>query len=300
MPDVVRLLRQLLPEPVGSEASIRHWFESEPPRARFVALGVEDAGELAGIGWAGLEWQTSEPGVASAWAGVREDARRRGLGTELADRLEAHLAGVGARTVETFAGEGSRGLRFAHARGYRDCRVERLSSVDPREVDYAEPDALEAALAAEGLRVEPLEALRNRPADLHALDAATAVDVPADHPEDDLRYEEWLVGTYAEPDLSWDGSRVAFQGDRPVAFTLLQVEPDTGRAENDMTGTLREYRGRGLARLVKLSALRWAAENGVVDLWTGNDETNTAMLAVNERLGYRPRARLVSLEKALR
>jgi RimJ/RimL family protein N-acetyltransferase len=56
---------------------------------------------------------------------------------------------------------------------------------------------------------------------------------------------------------------------------------------NDMTGTLRSFRGRGLARLAKLCQLEWAARNGIVSVVTENDETNAPMLAVNTRLGYR-------------
>jgi RimJ/RimL family protein N-acetyltransferase len=59
------------------------------------------------------------------------------------------------------------------------------------------------------------------------------------------------------------------------------------------TATGREYRGRGLALAVKLASTRWAAENGITQLVTTNDETNAPMLAINRRLGYRPAGRRV-------
>jgi RimJ/RimL family protein N-acetyltransferase len=52
-----------------------------------------------------------------------------------------------------------------------------------------------------------------------------------------------------------------------------------------MTATVPEHRGRGLARLAKITALRRA---GARFAYTGNDESNLPMLAVNTRLGYRP------------
>ena len=55
-----------------------------------------------------------------------------------------------------------------------------------------------------------------------------------------------------------------------------------------MTGTLRDYRGRGLALLVKRATLVNAARRGVEFVSTENDETNGPMLRVNEKLGYRP------------
>ena len=44
---------------------------------------------------------------------------------------------------------------------------------------------------------------------------------------------------------------------------------------------------------MKRASLRWAAENGIRAVWTTNDETNAAMLAINRRLGYVSRMRRV-------
>jgi RimJ/RimL family protein N-acetyltransferase len=64
------------------------------------------------------------------------------------------------------------------------------------------------------------------------------------------------------------------------------------------TGTLRAYRGRGLALAVKLASIRWAREHGITSMSTHNDETNAAMLAINRRLGYRPAGRRVEWIRA--
>jgi GNAT superfamily N-acetyltransferase len=295
-----RLLYEVSPElPAGSAPAMRHWLASHPERARFRCLVAEEDGEVVGWAHAFIHWQTSVQGAAKGWVAVAEAHRRRGIGGRLAAAVEDHLERGGARRIETYAHDGSEGHAFAERRGYRVVRRESYSWIDPRTVDVGEFRALEAAKAAEGFRVGPLEELGDRPRDLHALDAATTEDVPAAFPEDDLRYEEWLEGTLGEPDLDWEGSRVVFTGERPVAFTLLNVDREARRAENDMTGTLAELRGRGLARLVKLSSLVWAAENGIEDVSTGNDASNAAMLAVNRRLGYRERAVRAWLVKEL-
>jgi GNAT superfamily N-acetyltransferase len=57
-----------------------------------------------------------------------------------------------------------------------------------------------------------------------------------------------------------------------------------------MTGVRRAYRGRGLARLVKVASLRRARERGLTEAYTGNDESNVPMLRVNASLGYQPYA----------
>jgi RimJ/RimL family protein N-acetyltransferase len=75
------------------------------------------------------------------------------------------------------------------------------------------------------------------------------------------------------------------------------VDLEGDRAGNGFTGTLRAYRGRGLARLAKLASIAWAAEQAIDSIVTENDETNAPMLAVNTSLGYRPFATWLSFVK---
>jgi RimJ/RimL family protein N-acetyltransferase len=71
-----------------------------------------------------------------------------------------------------------------------------------------------------------------------------------------------------------------------VAFTYLYV--CGARAQQGFTGTVREYRGRGLATAAKRRALRTAAARGVTRVTTSNVEENAAMRGVNRKLGFEP------------
>ena len=104
---------------------------------------------------------------------------------------------------------------------------------------------------------------------------------------DDVSFEQWLEDYWRHPDTDLDASVAAVIEDRPVAFSHLRIAPG-GRAVTDMTGTLRDYRGRGLALLAKRATLVNAAGRGVELVSTENDEKNAPMLRVNEKLGYRP------------
>ena len=74
----------------------------------------------------------------------------------------------------------------------------------------------------------------------------------------------------------------------PIAIAYVILDPESRRAFSAYAGTLRAYRGRGLARLAKLGVMRRLAELEVTLALTENDETNAPMLAINQRLGYRP------------
>jgi GNAT superfamily N-acetyltransferase len=78
---------------------------------------------------------------------------------------------------------------------------------------------------------------------------------------------------------------------------MIRVDRPSGRAHNNLTGTLRPYRGRGLATVLKSHSLHRAAALGATIAVTDNDETNAPMLAVNAKLGYRPFARRLIWER---
>ena len=112
-----------------------------------------------------------------------------------------------------------------------------------------------------------------------------------------LPLEEWKSEFWRSPILDDDASLAAFVDGRLAALTMIRIDRPSGRAQNNLAGTLREFRGRGLATLLKSHSLRRAAELGVTIAITDNEEANAPMLAVNTRLGYRPFARRLTWER---
>ena len=72
---------------------------------------------------------------------------------------------------------------------------------------------------------------------------------------------------------------------------MMLSDPESGRGDSGMTATARRARGRGLAWLVKHHGLARAAARRA-RAWPSRrtTSTNAPMLAVNQRLGYRPAA----------
>jgi GNAT superfamily N-acetyltransferase len=110
---------------------------------------------------------------------------------------------------------------------------------------------------------------------------------------------DWWNSPDNAPELSW--ALVDATGSTPVvaAFTNVQADRSRHRAWSAMTATRPDYRGRGLARWLKQKMLNEAAAAGITEALTANDASNRPMLAVNEALGYRPRARTVRVERRL-
>jgi GNAT superfamily N-acetyltransferase len=92
-------------------------------------------------------------------------------------------------------------------------------------------------------------------------------------------------------------STVVLRDGEPTALCWLKGDPALGRHGVELTATAAQWRGQGLARLAKLSALSLAQRAGVRWVGTANDERNAPMLAVNRRLGHLPLPALLLYER---
>jgi GNAT superfamily N-acetyltransferase len=281
----VEVLRASARDWLHSPASLLHRLASHPSRARQRAWVAEVDGQVVGFARARLRWEVSERSLGWLWIGVRPEHRGESLGGTLYDLAATHLLAAGAERLETYTAEPA-GRAFLEERGFREQGAEPILRLDLAGADVSEFPALEQAKGAEGFRLVPLAEVLDRPRELHALYAVASEDVPEESTVDDIRFEEWVSECLEDPDLSGEVSAVVLHDETPVSLAFV-VSDGEGRAANDLTGTLPEYRRRGLARLVKLASIRWAAANGVEWILTSNAEANAAMRALNESLGYR-------------
>jgi GNAT superfamily N-acetyltransferase len=263
----------------------RHALAAIPDRARPQRLVAEAGGGVVAWSPALFAFESARTDTGFAGVTVAPAVRRRGVGSRLLERALDHLRAGGATRASSEAWEDD-GRRFLERRGFRQTFERRLSALDPRDVRRGEVERARAAAALEGYEVVPFSACE--PEEVHAVDAVASRDIPGDDAMDDVRFDEWHARHWRHPLRSLEGSLAARHDGRVVAVTFLRVDGDRGRAMNDMTGTLPEHRGRRVATLLKLVQAEWLAEHGVASVVTENDETNRAMLAINERLGFRP------------
>jgi GNAT superfamily N-acetyltransferase len=262
-------------------AGIRHRLAALPPRAHRATWVAEVDDAIVGWGEAEFDWTAERSDVGTLWVLVDPSHRRRGYGSELFERGAEHLHAHDAGELRSWSF--AEGETFLEQRGFQRARVERLSAVDPRTVDTSGLDSLPP-----DVRVVALADVLDRLPEVHALFAEAFADMPADHPERNVPYDEWLSETIGDPHLSREGSAVVLVTDEPAALSWVGVDREHGFAEQHLTGTARAHRRRGLARFAKLAVARWCAREGIVRLATGNDSTNAGMLAINTELGFRP------------
>ena len=286
---IVAMLREAQPNNVVSSGSWLHRVRTVPERARHACWVAELDGAVAGYAFGFLDFFGSGRAMICNVT-VANSERARGVGAALFERVRTHALELGAESLIASFVENDTGVAFARARGFEESRAETDAVLDPATVSDLPPAGIDLRAVAD---VDPHL--------VYSVDIAATRDLPWTEPiEEDMPYEEWVGHVLEHPLFTADGSFVALVDDVAAAVSLLIVDEASSRAANMFTGTLREYRGRGLGLAVKLASIAWARERRIARMVALNDETNAPMLAINRRLGYVPAGRRVEYSRSLK
>jgi GNAT superfamily N-acetyltransferase len=290
-----------LAEEVCTPAWLVHQRRMMPSRGKSMWLVAVMGREPVGLAREDPQIFASRLGVRRTWVGVRPDVRSRGIGGQLWAAVERHARQIGARTLRSWAvGEGSPGEQFLRARGFKLVERELQSWVDPSSLDETQLERVVATAAERGFRVVGLDRMiSSREADLRRVFLGADGDAPGHAASQPVAAGTFRRVILQNPLLDLECSTVVLHGDEPVALSWLKGDREVGRYGVEFTGTASSWRGRGLAYLAKLSALRLVARAGVRWVGTANDQNNAPMLAINRRLKHRPLPDLLIYEREL-
>lgn len=299
---IVRISNQYDSEPVSVDEYLRqhHNWVATDPRAKFVA---EHDGQVVGFVHSRRR-ASMTPGVFFATAYVDPDHKRQGAGTLLARAAEEFALSQGATAVTAFVPESDPdGTDFAKRRGYTLGRhlFESVMSVD--NVSDAEIDSECAQVSeATGLRFTNLAEVGQTPHTedlIYEIGSECDLDEPGTQDFGAMSREDYQRVVIEAPFFTPEGVILALDGAHWAGIHVLGplLDSDVADFTVDFTGVRRPYRGKGVARALKLLGVKHARSKGGTKLITHNDSTNAAMLAVNQRLGYEPRPGLLLMKK---
>jgi GNAT superfamily N-acetyltransferase len=259
----LRVLRHAGGQPVG-QAELAH-LDFDPPGSLHLRLWVSPAARGVGHGAALLAW---------AQAAARQ-AGRRGLVATVPDTDPA------TRT-------------WGEQRGFRFVLHRFASTLDLGTVDH---NALARPLPP-GVRLADLNTEADRPGYLAWLTDRLWETPDLGHLP---RWSEAQVRAmlrWDTPDCrpEWHVLALDAAGQRLGVSILVPIRSGL---YNEFTGVVPAWRGRGLARALKLEAIRRARAAGYTRMLTNNHSANAAMLRVNAALGYRPQAGAWELQQTL-
>ncbi|MDX3454836.1 GNAT family N-acetyltransferase [Streptomyces sp. ME02-8801-2C] len=275
-----RVRRIILPFILSNAESVAYDIAHTHPEARFQALVAEEDGEVIGTAQTGVVYDSAEPGQGFVNVYVHPEHLRRGAGTLLVRTAEQHLAAAGVTKSFAWVLDAPDNRAFAERHGYRSSR-----SAHFLLLDLANRELPPLQDPPPGVEIVPASDFAADPRPLFDLDAEVSSDEPSDVDYEFTDYEAWLSETWQHPLFSSELTSVAVVDGRPAAFSAARTDGST-RYGTVMTGTAREFRGRGLAKLAKNDSLHRARAAGYTQALTGNDAGNGPMIAINKWFGY--------------
>lgn len=276
----VRVRRAALPFMVTTPEQVAFELRTAHPDKKMRLLIAEEDGEVIGTAYAGIAYDSTEPGQSYVTPHVHPDRRGRGAGSLMLRAAEEHLAAEGATAVYAWAMDTPESRTFAEKRGYRPTRSAHFQRLDLANGPLPQLQELPA-----GVELRTAADFLDDPRPVFEADAEATSDEPGDISVDFSDYEDWVNHTWNQPLLDRGLSTVVMVDGRVAAFTAAQTDGLT-RYASGMTGTLRAFRGRGFAKLAKTDSLHRARAAGYTEAFTSNDADNGPMLAVNKWFGY--------------
>jgi GNAT superfamily N-acetyltransferase len=281
---VARVRHASIPYLVTTGESVLFATENAHPAQKYRLLVAESGGEVIGAAHVSLAHESREPGQGTVTPHIHPGHRGRGAGSLLLRTAEQHLAAEGATRVYAWVTDEPRERAFAERHGYAPRRPARFLRLDLVGGPLPDPAGLKPLAAGFELCTAADFAADPRP--LFETDAEVSADEPGDISAELGDYQDWLRQTWNHPCLDRDLTSVVVAPDgRIAAFTAAHSDRAT-RYVTGMTGTLRDFRGQGFAKLVKTDSLRRARAAGHTEAFTSNDAGNAPMLAVNRWFGY--------------
>lgn len=228
-----------------------------------------------------------------------------GVGDLLLDRLAEDLRAAQAIAVwhRNFA-QSTAVLDFLAPRGFAETKRMQDFRLNLAAFDFAAWQAVREQVAARGITITTYaeEAAHDSEClpKLHAFLNTVKADDPARQPYIPAPYESavrWCASEAFLPDAAF----IAKDGDRYVGFTdLIRYELLPNGIAPGFTWVAQEYRRQGLATALKLTALDYARAHGYQVMRGFMFPQQAAMLALNDKLGFRQQYEYVTVEKLLR
>jgi mycothiol synthase len=271
---------------------LAHDDASRDPRyhhAAFVAEITEDDSILmVGIAFTELDKLALGKGRYNLNIRVHPDWQGRGVGKALYQVAMDHLATLAPHEITAMVWQAHpRAARFLSDRGFVEAWRRIDSRLDVADFDWTPYEGLEQQIRSIGIEVTTYAELDGDPdrlSKLYELDWALWQDIPYGQIVVQRSLEQFAAAEVNHPGYLPDACFIAIKNGEFVGYSNLIAAEDGFTI--DMTGVARPFRGKGVATLLKLRGIRYAQEHGNSPLYAVNDPVNTAMLSLNQKLGF--------------
>jgi GNAT superfamily N-acetyltransferase len=314
---IAAVLKAESPEWAATAEELAHEdAERDPQYHQAVFVAEEMSGDtplIIGVAFVGHDTLAYREGKFILNLRVHPDWQGRGAGKALYQATLDHLALLGKQAAleqqAPLAGQElvadvwhahPRTPRFLTERGFIEVWRRFNSYLDVAGFDFAPYVGLEERLNALGIEIKTyaeLAADPDRLLKLYELDWAIWQDIPYGQPVAKRSLQQFALEEVNHPSYRPEACFIAVKEGEFIGYSNL-ADVEAG-FDISMTGVLRSYRGQGVATLLKLYGIRYAQGHGNRRLWVVNDSTNTAMLALNAKLGFQRDGAMIRFVKRI-
>ncbi len=267
-----------------------HWDTTKYLRNRYVACERTSQRMLGYAGLRHIPWNF-HPRRFGVTIRVRPDASQQGVGTRLWEHLLEVLHAYHAIEARTMVRETMpEGAHFAQQRGFREVMRVWESRLDVGACDLTRYQAQVERVAASGVTSTTLAAERARDPDalqrLYALHSAIGKDIPSPDRFTPPDFGLFLSHVVESPNALPEAHFIAVADGQYVGVNNLSKPALGDWLIQNTTGVVREYRGHGIATVLKVQTVTYAKAHGIREIRTWNEIKNTGILAINGRFGF--------------
>lgn len=225
---------------------------------------------------------SSSPNQAYTMIRILEHYRKKGLGSLLYKVASEHAKSIGrsslqGRIVETDVDS----IMYFEKRGFKEVARECKVSL------YTDKLMDQEFKKLEGVEIFNLEQRKDLWEGAYKVACEGIPDIPMPEQLKVPSLENWVQSEIAAPEVRLDGSFVAVANERVIGYGGMAQINDT-TAEHLLTAVVRDWRGKGVAKLIKQYQSQWAKKVGFKELVTYNEQWNEPIRELNKQLGYEP------------
>ena len=184
-----------------------------------------------------------------------------------------------------------RGIRFMEDRGFVQTHKERESSLDLRHYVPGQHQSELDRVLQKNFQITNLTEFRkvddNADYKVWELERDVCPDIPWTDPFTMPEYTTYKKHTLLHPKFNPDSWFFVLDGTRIAGMNNLWKSEIKNGINTGLTGVRREYRRKGIASALKHTSLRWSKNQGYEWIRTDNGSTNTGMLSINLRAGFK-------------
>jgi len=296
-PYLVNLFNSLYPYYSYTIEDIKYDYEIDRGKYKKYAYVAEINKEIVGLGEFSLMKYYQE-GLFYIKVYVRPDKQKQGIGNSIYNFLLNELKKLNAKSLVTYIlSEHKNGIDFAIKKGFNE--VERYYELE-LNVNEANVNELEESLrnvTKEGIEIINL----NEKIDyfkLYQLIIEILRDIPSPFKYTPLSFNEWKEDFLKNPYRINEAFFIAKYKDNYIGLSSLSKE-NNEIVNQGLTGIIKEYRNKGIAKALKLKIINYAKEKKYKIIRTWNSSVNIPILNLNKKIGFKIKREWITFLKEI-